>query len=304
MKVSVTVPATSANLGPGFDCLGLALTLYNEIVLTKSDDRQTAVTLSGEGDDHIPLDGTNLVLQGMRHVFVHLKLDPGPLHIAQQNGIPVASGLGSSSAALVGGMLAANAWAGGGLSRQDILALATAIEGHPDNVAPALFGGLTLTAMDEDGLHLTCIDVPDLRIVIVLPDYDFLTEQARAALPAQVSRADAIFNLSHLGLLIEGLRRGNYDLIRRGMRDRLHQPHRAPLIPGVQAAQAAALAAGAVGVALSGAGPSLLAIAVDETGPTIAAMQREFASAGLASRAWEVGIDRQGSRVETAVVPG
>lgn len=292
-SVTVTVPATTANLGPGFDCLGLALTLYNRVTFT--DAAATfAIHISGEGADWLPTDESNLVWQAAQRLFETVDKWPAGTQIELENGIPAGSGLGSSAAAVVGGLVAANALVGGGLSRHELLELATEIEGHPDNVAPALFGGLTLINQTNVGLHLECIPVPALTAVIVLPDFALSTAQARAALPKQVTRQDAIFNVGRMGLLLRALQAGDHDKLRLAMQDRLHQPYRLPLVPGLEDVFAAAYAAGASGVALSGAGPSLIAFAPHDPAPIAAACQHAFTQAGLTSRTWVLAVDVAG----------
>lgn len=297
-SVTVTVPATTANLGPGFDCLGLALTLYNRVTFT--DAAATfAIHISGEGADWLPTDESNLVWQAAQRLFEVVGKWPSGTHIEMENGIPAGSGLGSSAAAVVAGLVAANTLVGGGLSRHELLELATEIEGHPDNVAPALFGGLTLINQTESGLHLECIPVPTLTSVIVLPDFTLPTAQARAALPAQITRQDAIFNIGRMGLLVRALQTGDHDKLRLAMEDRLHQPYRLPLVPGLESAFAAAYAAGASGVALSGAGPSLIAFAQQGHAQIASACQQAFSQAGLTSRAWVLAVATEGAIVSS-----
>lgn len=293
-SVTVTVPATTANLGPGFDCLGLALTLYNQVTFT--DAAATfAIHISGEGADWLPTDESNLVWQAAQRLFEVVGKWPSGTHIELENGIPAGSGLGSSAAAVVAGLVAANTLVGGGLSRHELLELATEIEGHPDNVAPALFGGLTLINQTESGLHLECIPVPTLTAVIVLPDFTLPTAQARAALPAQITRQDAIFNIGRMGLLVRALQAGDHDKLRLAMQDRLHQPYRLPLVPGLVEAFAAAYSSGASGVALSGAGPSLIAFAPQGHTQIASACQHAFSQAGLTSRAWVLAVETAGA---------
>lgn len=297
-SVTVTVPATTANLGPGFDCLGLALTLYNRVTFT--DAAATfAIHISGEGADWLPTDESNLVWQAAQRLFEVVGKWPSGTHIEMENGIPAGSGLGSSAAAVVAGLVAANTLVGGGLSRHELLELATEIEGHPDNVAPALFGGLTLINQTESGLHLECIPVPTLTSVIVLPDFTLPTAQARAALPAQITRQDAIFNIGRMGLLVRALQTGDHDKLRLAMEDRLHQPYRLPLVPGLESAFAAAYSAGASGVALSGAGPSLIAFAQQGHAQIASACQQAFSQAGLTSRAWVLAVATEGAIVSS-----
>jgi homoserine kinase len=318
-QITVTIPATTANLGPGYDCLGLALALYNEVSLimpvdemipasNESEDSaatQLSISISGTDAGKITIGADNLVAKAADLVFHRIGRRPRRLCIHLQNSIPVGSGLGSSSAAILGGMLAANELINGRLTREDILLMATELEGHPDNVAPALYGGLILGVMarnEENKLAVIIekIAVPPLRAVVVLPDFPFSTTEARAVLPGQISRKDAIFNSSRLGLLIRALQTADYPRLRLAMQDRLHQPYRLPLIPGSEAAIAAAYASGAAGVALSGAGPALIAILPADINTHAAvrdAISAAFMAAGLTSRSWILATDEAGCRV-------
>jgi homoserine kinase len=294
--VTVTVPATTANLGPGFDCLGLALAMYNKVTLAEAG-RGLAVDVEGEGRDLLPRDQHNLVARAAESVFARVGRHPPGLHIHQHNLIPVGSGLGSSAAATLAGIVAADRLIQGNLSSEELLQLAVALEGHPDNVVPAFHGGLTLVNLDDDGLHVEPIIIPLMWLVIVLPDFELPTARARAALPRQVPLEDAVFNASRVALLVRALEAGDYDKLRIAMQDRLHQDYRLPLIPGMSQAFAAALDAGASTVALSGAGPGVAAYAPHRHEAIRQAMKAAFAAAGLESRSWILPVDNQGCRV-------
>lgn len=296
-QATITIPATSANLGPGFDCLGLALSLYQRVTLTTCAEPGLTITAEGEDAHKIPTDASNLVWQSAELIFDRLGQRPFGLHIHQQNEIPIGSGLGSSSSAILAGLFGANALLGSPLSRAELLQIAANLEGHPDNVAPAVYGGLILGVQDGETLLIESIPTPPLRVVVALPDFHLPTAEARAALPAQVSRQDAIFNAARLGLLVRALETADYGKIRVAMQDRLHQPYRLPLVPGLAEAFAAAYAAGAAGVALSGAGPSLIAFAPEGHEAIGAAVTAVFAQHHLASRVWILSVDEVGSRV-------
>jgi homoserine kinase len=296
-STTVSIPATTANLGPGFDCLGLALDLRNRIIFEEIPDGLT-VSIVGEGQDTIPGDGSNLVVRAAERYFRLVGRWPTGLAVRMENQIPVSSGLGSSAAAALGGLLAADGLVAGKLSPDKLLSLATEIEGHPDNVVPAFYGGLTLINSDASGLFVERIAVPEMKLVTVLPEFNLSTTEARAALPKIVPMDDAIFNASHLGLLIWALAEGDYEKLTIAMQDRLHQPYRVPLIPGMQDAFAAAREAGASAVALSGAGPGAIALARDRHEAIAKAMIGAFAGAGLASRQWILRVDRMGSQVD------
>jgi homoserine kinase len=296
-QITVTVPATTANLGPGFDCLGLALSLHNEAIFTALAEPEVNITVHGEDAAKIPTDTNNLIYQAADLAFNCLGRRPSGLCITQYNYIPVGSGLGSSSAAIISGLLGANALVNGGLSLKEILSLALQLESHPDNVTPALYGGLTLTLSDGADLHVEQIAIPPLQVVFVLPDFDLSTAAARAALPKHVPMGDAIFNLGRLGLLLQALTTADHSKFGLAMQDRLHQPYRLPLIPGSQQAIDAAYAAGATAVALSGAGPSLIAFAPHEHEAISQANQQAFAAAGLNSRTRVLQAPPQGATV-------
>lgn len=297
-QVTVHIPATSANLGPGFDCLGLALTLHHTVTFTRRTQPGLHISADGEDAAKIPRDASNLVWRSAEMIFERVRERPFPLHIHQQNAIPIGSGLGSSSSAVLAGMLGANALLGRPFTRDQILQMATDLEGHPDNVAPAIHGSLTLGVQQPDGLVVERIAMPPLRVAVILPAFDLPTSEARAALPRQVSLQDAIFNASRMGLLIRALEAADYAKLRIAMQDRLHQPYRIPLIPGMAAAFEAAYAAGAAGVAISGAGPSLIAFAPGDHEQIVGAVTAVFTQTGLPTRHWVLDVDTRGSCVD------
>ena len=308
--VTVSVPATSANLGPGFDCLGLALDLRNEITFAASeaagDSTAYTVTATGVDAEKVPLDRGNLAIVAAETVFRLAGRRPAAVDLRLNNCIPVGSGLGSSSSAIIGGLAAANALAGGDLTTGQLLQIAVEMEGHPDNVAPAMLGGLVLGVLPDaaDGpgeLIVRRWEPPPWTAVVVLPDFHLLTSEARAALPDTVGRGDVIFNASRLALLLHTLTTGDLDLLPVAMRDRLHQPHRLKIIPGAAEAYRAAYEAGAAGVALSGAGPSLIAFTPSEGSVIGQAMSEAFAAAGLGSRMWALKPTSEGVRLRVIV---
>lgn len=261
-SVIVEVPATSANCGPGFDCLGVALSLFNRLELWPAE----ADELRAEGEGEVALQGqsTSLAHRAARAAWEELGLPPTGFAISMRNVVPFARGLGSSSAAIVGGLVAANEWArahrGVSLSDAQLLDLATRIEGHPDNVAPALKGSFCVCATREDGkaFALTPQVSQYPRFVVWIPEVELSTEKARGALPATYSRADCVFNLSRTALLVAALSTGDSEALAESVRDRVHQDYRAPLVPGWDALNEAARQLGALGTTLSGAGPTIL----------------------------------------------
>lgn len=307
--VTVTVPATTANLGPGFDCLGLALELRNIVTLDggartlpfdSSLETRVEVHVKGLDAEKIPLDRNNLLLTAANSIFMIAGRRPAELLVKMHNHIPVGSGLGSSSSAIVAGLLGANALMDAHLSQDQILEMAVEMEGHPDNVAPALLGGLVLGILSDpqmgpDRLLVRQLPPPDLKAVIVLPDILLSTSEARAVLPAKIDRSQAIFNASRFGLLLTSLLMKDYSQLAVAMADRLHQPYRLPLIPGADEAIIGAYDAGALGVALSGAGPSLIAFSSTATEKIAQAMISAFRTAGLNCRYWILDVAKTGA---------
>lgn len=293
--VTVQVPASSANLGPGFDALGLALALHNEItVIETNDDLQIAVT--GEGENTLPTDEHNLIYTTMLGLFERVGYQPRGYTITCHNCIPVQSGLGSSSSAIVAGLLAGNAIAGDPFSCEELFQIATELEGHPDNVAPAFYGGLTAAVTHNGEAVARPIPIPNMQMILVFPEVDFPTERARAILPKMVTRQDAIYNIGRTTLLTHALSAGDFDLLTIAMHDKIHQPYRIPLVPGLADAMSATRDAGASAAVLSGAGPSLIAFAPDRHEEIAAAAQSAFAAAGVPSRSWILGVEQFGAR--------
>ncbi len=298
-KVVVSVPASTANLGAGFDCLALALSLRSTVEFYETA-RGLEIDVEGEGEDRIGLDSSNLIARAAEALFARVGRRPAGLRIHAVNGIPLDSGLGSSSAAIVGGLAAANALIDARLSRDELLRLAWELEGHPDNVAAALFGGLTLVSASGEELLVRSLAVPPMKLVIALPGMRLSTAQAREALPGHVPLADAVFNIGRALFTVQALAAGEYDLLRWAVADRLHQPYRRQLIPGYDAVVAEARKAGAAAVALSGAGPALVAFAAERHSEIAAAMKAAFEAHGLACRTFALPVDRQGVQVSVA----
>ncbi len=281
--ICVRVPATTANLGPGFDTLGMALSLYNyvEMDLTSEPDE---IMVDGEGGGTIATTADNIVYRAARQVFDAAGVNPGGLKIRLRNHIPLARGLGSSAAALVGGVIAANCLIGNPLSEQKLIELAAGLEGHPDNVAPAFLGGVVVATQANNRLYCHKIQpIANLRAIVAIPQFFLSTKKARDILPRQVAFTDAVFNISRATMLVASLINQDLDLFGKMMDDRLHQPYRVTLIPGMEEVFAAAREAGAVGVALSGAGPTLIAFARDSCADIGKAMASAFRIHGIES---------------------
>lgn len=260
MKLTVNVPATTANLGPGFDCLGLALDIWNTIVV-ESSDSALEVRVRG-ADENLPRNADNVTVQAMAELFQELDKPFPNLRVTMTNRIPIGRGFGSSAAAIVGGLVAANEWCGGKLPREKLLVLASRMEGHPDNVSAALYGGLTIVVAVDGAPVAARMDPPrGWRAVLFVPAQTLSTKFARKVLPRRVSRADAVFNIGRAALLVHAFAENDAEELRIATADRLHQPYREALVPGMRELLEAATDAGACGAALSGAGPSLIAIA-------------------------------------------
>lgn len=258
MKIKVSVPATSANVGSGFDALGLAVTLYNTATFEPADQLE----ISSADGTRIPRNESNLVYRSAKRLFDQVGKRMPPLRIVQTNPIPMARGLGSSSACIIAGLLGANRLLGDVLDTQELLTLATAIEGHPDNVAPALLGGLTSSVFEAGTVYTVKRDVDQsLCFAAIVPDYKLLTEAARAALPAQIPHKDAVYNLSRAALLPAAFCEGRHDLLAIATEDKLHQPYRLPLMPGASQVFALTKQCGAKAVYVSGAGSTVMAVA-------------------------------------------
>jgi homoserine kinase len=309
-SVRVQVPATTANIGPGFDCLGAALTLYNCFEFTalkesKTDRESPALSIEVEGLEaaRVQTDAQNLAYKALCTFFETVHHPIPNLHLKISLNVPLARGLGSSATAIIGGLLGANALTGNLLSQAQILDLAIAIEGHPDNVAPALLGGCQLAAFNPPTQAWTLCPVhwsAEIVPIVAIPDFELSTAAARAVLPQQCSYADAIFNMSHLGLLIKGLETAQTEWIRVALQDHLHQPFRTALISGFPEVQAAALDAGAQGLVISGAGPTLLALSLSGIAPQVASeMQLAWQLQGVNAQVNRLQIDAQGATVES-----
>jgi homoserine kinase len=278
--VKVKAPATTANLGPGFDCLGLALDLYNTVELAVAET--TSVEVTGFGAETLPRDDRNLILRSARLLAQAAgKRVPG-WALRQHNDIHLARGMGSSSAAIVGGLVAANEALGAGLSARSLLDLAVGIEGHPDNVAPAMLGGLTVCCTDEEGLGVARFDPPrGVKAVLAIPAYEVSTEEARKVMPQQIAHSDGVFNTCHSTSVLAALVTGDMALLGQAMKDRLHEPYRASLVRGMAECVAAARDAGAHASALSGSGPTIVAFVTTDEDQVLGAMLGALRARGV-----------------------
>ena len=298
--VRVRVPATSANLGPGFDALGLALDLHEDVALRRLPPAEPAPQISVHGLNarRLHADVSLLAYQGALAVYRRLERDVPPLAVDLYTHIPRSGGLGGSAAAIVGGIAAANALEGNLLDDQALLDLATEVEGHPDNVSAALFGGLVITVAGRDGLRFKRLDPPKgLSAVVLIPRQSISTKAARGVLPTHLSVKDAVFNLSRTALLVAAFETADWSLLGDAMEDRLHQPARGGIFPALFPTIEAALAAGAHGAALSGSGAAILALATDKHREIAAAMETAAEANGAPGHAQVLRLSAAGARV-------
>jgi homoserine kinase len=298
--VVVDVPATTANIGPGFDCLGAALDLGNrfELEVIEGDGERFDLIIEGSEGSHLRGGPDNLVYRSAQRVWREARQQPVGLRARVRLAVPPARGLGSSATAIVAGLVGANALMGEPLSREKLLELAIDIEGHPDNVVPSLVGGLCLTARaaSQRWRVLRCEWDASVKAVVAIPAIRLSTSEARRAMPRSIPISDAVLNLGALSLLLQGLRSGNGDLISDGMHDRIHEPYRWGLIQGGRAVREAALAAGAWGCVISGAGPTLLALGPEACAEAVGeAMVRAWQAEGVESHHAVVGLQQRGS---------
>lgn len=304
-KIRVRVPATTANLGPGFDTLGLALQFYNFVSIQQSPSGKDQIIAQGEGASTLNAGNPekNIALLAARELLNELNIAPTQFQLTLKNQIPLARGLGSSSAARVGALVSANEWAsathGKSLDRSTLLALATRLEGHPDNVAPALLGGLIISVMQDNGgvLASRAPIAKFPRLVVFIPQSELETTLARGVLPTEISMHDAIFNIARTGFLISILANQQWEFLSEALRDKLHQNQRASLMPAYNSVVAAATKSGAFGATLSGAGPCILAWLPDENiivNNTIIAMQNAASECGVLGAARELKVDLEG----------
>jgi len=306
--IRIKVPASTSNLGPGFDALGLALSLYLTVEIEPAEGPLGSFVFEGEGADELRSAAhENLIFETMRMAAAREEAELKPGRIRVRNDIPLARGLGSSGAAIIAGLSIFEVLTGTTLTPDAILAYATEIEGHSDNVSAALLGGFVVSCVTDAGRVLAeRVDWPaDIRAVVVIPDFMLRTHNARAAIPESIPHPDAVFNLQRSSLMVAAVAAGRRDLIREAMRDRLHQPFRAPLVPGLKevlelAEEAGGLSSlkGFLGLALSGSGPTVLALATGDFEAVAQAIIDQFERFQISCRSQVLSIEPKGRVIE------
>ncbi|WIF96135.1 homoserine kinase [Caminicella sporogenes] len=291
--IKVRVPATTANVGPGFDCLGIALNLYNNFYFEEIEEG-----LKIEGTDREFQNEDNLVFQSMKKTFDKIGYKYKGIKILIEDNIPISRGLGSSAACIVGGVVGANRLAGDVLSKEELLKIATEIEGHPDNVAPALFGGMTAAIYENGKVYFSKINITEgLKFYALVPNFRLSTEKARSVLPQNIPYKDGVYNVGRTALLISSLVNGEFHLLREACKDKLHQNYRGKLIDDYDEIIKICEDIGVVGVFLSGAGPTIMAL--DKEGVYIKEkFEREFSRLNATWKVYELSIDFYGAKVE------
>jgi len=291
--ITIKVPATSANMGPGFDNLGIALTLYNTFEV---EEIESGLIIEGGPEEF--QNSNNLVYVSMLQCFEKIGYTPTGIHLKITTDIPVCSGLGSSSSCVIGGIMAANELAGRPLRKQALVDLATQIEGHPDNVAPALLGNMVIAVQEDEKVYFNRLQVATgLRFIALTPDFGLPTEKARAVLPDTVPYQDAIFNIGRTGLLISSLVSGSFHNLKPACHDRMHQPYRKHLVEEWDEVFAIANSISASAAFLSGAGPTIMLILEDSDCDVVPELEQKIATLKNHWTLRQLRIEWHGARV-------
>ena len=295
-QLTIRVPATSTNLGPAFDCLALALAIYNTFTVTPA--HRSSISVAGEGAGVLHTDERNLFFRAYQAAAAAAGQQAPTAAVRAHNRIPIARGLGTSAAAIVAGTLVANELLSLHWTAAELARVALSLEAHPDNIVGALCGGLTASFSDAEDVRWVKLDAPKgIQVVLAVPEYELDTQYARSVLPEAVPFADAAGNVARAVLLTAALATGDAQSVRGMMSDRLHQPYRAPITPGAREAIAAARDAGALDAAVSGAGPTVIAFATDGETRIQRAMQAAFASLDIEARCFVADVDADGATV-------
>jgi len=298
--IKIRVPATTANLGPGFDCLGLALKLYLNLEIEEIE-KGLVIEYQGEGAEKFSVKKDTLIGKSAELVLKKIERDKFKkgLRIKAFNQIPIARGLGSSASAIIGGIVGAARLCNIDLTNQEMLELALSLEGHMDNIVPALIGGLTLAyKTGKEEIKWARIETPlDLRIVLAIPEFTLNTGKMRKVLPQKVALPEAIFNLSRASLLVNALQNSDWEVLAEAMEDRLHQPYRAPFIPGIEDMFSQIKKTGLAGIALSGSGPSVVSLTKVGSEEAISKIMKDaFLNAGITCRILVLEADLDGTK--------
>ena len=298
--IHIQIPATSANMGPGFDSIGVALKLYNHIWVEEIAEG-VEIEVKREQEIPVPRNEENLIYQTMKYLYDQKGLTMPGVRIIQEDYIPMVRGLGSSAACIVGGLMAANELAGRPCTKEELAQMAAKLEGHPDNSNPAIFGSMVVGAQDENRMNHVRLELPDdLIFATMIPDFPVSTADARRVLPDKYSRADVVFNGSRAALLVASMMTGKYENFDMAMEDRVHQPYRSVLIPGMDEIFVHAKEYGAAACYLSGAGSTLMAMVTRDKAETFERKMSEYLT--TLQHNWELKLleaDMQGVKIET-----
>jgi len=296
--LDIRIPASSGNLGSGFDVFGLAVRLYLRVTVERRGGRRKEISFAGEGGDTIT-PARNLTAAAIRSVLKSRGITVPGYALRIRNDIPVKRGLGSSGTARLAGVIAADYLGGLGMTEQDILSEAIRLEGPPDNINSSFTGGLTASLVMEDGAvaYRKCTFPQDIRLIFAVPDRHISTAQARRILPKRYARQDVIYNLQRVSLIFDAVRSRDYELLAHVLRDRLHQDYRAALIPGLKEILALPAGGGLIGTCLSGSGPAVCALALDNCQGVGEHLVSVFAGHGISARILETRADNRGTRI-------
>jgi len=310
MKVSVKVPATTANIGPGFDCLGMALPIYNTVTIEETVLPGTGIEINviSENDttddfslEHIPMDENSIIYKAVELLYNSIGQTPSELKITVHSQIPIARGLGSSASVIVGGLLAANELLGKPADEAALLSIATEVEGHPDNVTPAIVGGLVITSSEDDGsIVYKKLDWPsDWTLTVCVPEYELATDISRSVLPKEVPMADAVFNAKNMAMFVHAIHTKDSQLMKLALKDKLHQPYRMKLVPGLEKIiENLKHEENVLGCVLSGAGPSILIISEKNNLDKIQSIVREtWADLNVKAEIYTLPVENNGAQI-------
>lgn len=293
----IRVPATTANLASGFDCMGIALNLYNYFEVSISDNNKI-YWFGSEKTEWLPRSENNLIHQSIKKVFEFANREIICTDIKSEINIPVSRGLGSSSSAIIAGVFIGNKLLENTLTNNELINIANEIEGHPDNITPCLFGGITSSIVDNNKVHINKINNnSSLKFIFLIPEFQLSTKEARKVLPSNVPFSDAVFNLSRVSFLVEGFSKNNPELIKLGLQDKLHEQYRSKLIKGFYELRATAIELGALNLVISGAGPTLLIVTEKNEKEIAEKLKLQWKEMGINSYYHLLNIDTEGAKI-------